>query len=462
MEIEEHPQRTLPQAGVPTNGHSPAHASSPPVSSPKLAAPASPQVTPPSASPSVVASAPAAGLAPAVIEPAPKRGKARFVLIGLLLAAAVGGTLVYRMGLGKESTDDAQIEGRVISIAARVNGQVQSVHVSDNQVVKKGTLLVELDPRELSARAMAARADLASTKAQLSSAQANLDLTERNITANIKQARGTLRQATSGKTSATAAVQQASADLRAARSRFDLAKIDLERTQKLVSSGAASTAELDARQAAFDQAQANLAQSDARVANAAANTTSSVGAISVAQGRLVAAETGPQQVQAAKAAVDLAASRVEQAEAALQLAELNLSYTKIYAPSDGVVSRRTVEVGQLVSPERALLALVPPDDIWVVANFKEDQLREMRAGQKAQLTVDTYGRRRFPAHIDSIAGATGARFSLLPPDNASGNFVKVSQRIPVLIRLDSPPPPELPLRPGMSAYVTVLTAGEAP
>lgn len=460
MEIEEHPQRALPQAGVPTNGHSPVHASAPLVSSPKLGAPTSPDVAPPSASPSVVASAPAAGLAPAVIAPAPKRGKARFVLIGLLLTAAVGGTLVYRMGLGKESTDDAQIEGRVVSIAARVNGQVLSVHVSDNQVVKKGTLLVELDPRELSARAMAARADLASTKAQLSSAQANLELTERNITANIKQARGTLRQATSGKTSATAAVQQASADLRAARSRFELSKIDLERTQKLVGSGAASTAELDARQAAFDQAQANLAQSDARVANAAANTTSSVGAISVAQGRLVAAETGPQQVQASKAAVDLAASRVEQAEAALQLAELNLSYTKIIAPSDGVVSRRTVEVGQLVSPERALLALVPPDDIWVVANFKEDQLREMRPGQKAQLTVDTYGRRRFPAHIDSIAGATGARFSLLPPDNASGNFVKVAQRVPVLIRLDAPP--EVPLRPGMSAYVTVLTTGEAP
>lgn len=392
---------------------------------------------------------------PGVAAPAPRKPKARLVMVGLLLAAVVGGGLVYRARLGTESTDDAQIEGRVVSVAARVSGQVVRVLVKDNQLVRAGDVLVELDARELTARLAAARADQASAHAQLQSAQAQLELTERNITANLKQAKGSLRQATSGTLAATATVKQTKADVLAARSRLQLTKQELERTQKLVSNGASSQAELDGRQAAFDQAQANLEQAEARLLNANANSGGSMAAISVAQGRMVAAETGPQQVDAGRAAVALAQARLDQATAAQQLAELNVSYTKITAPISGVVSRRTVENGQLVSPERALLALVPPDDIWIVANFKEDQLREMRPGQAAEVRVDTYGGRRFPAHVDSIASATGARFSLLPPDNASGNFVKVAQRVPVLIRLDQPS--ELPMRPGMSAFVLIKT-----
>ena len=175
----------------------------------------------------------------------------------------------------------------------------------------------------------------------------------------------------------------------------------------------------------------------------------------LAKGRLSAAQTAAEQVASARAALALAEAKTLQAEAALKLAELNLSYTTVRAPHRGVISRRTVEQGQSVGPERPLLAIVPLDDVWVVANFKEDQLAGMRAGQSTTVRLDTYGRRKFRGHVESIAGATGARFALLPPDNATGNFVKVVQRIPVLIRLDGSAGVEL--RPGMSADVTVRT-----
>jgi membrane fusion protein, multidrug efflux system len=176
----------------------------------------------------------------------------------------------------------------------------------------------------------------------------------------------------------------------------------------------------------------------------------------LATGRLNAAETSPEQVASARAALSLAEARVKQMEAALKLADLNLAYTTVRAARRGVVSRRTVEEGQMVSPDRPLLAIVPLDDVWIVANFKEDQLAEMHPGQSATVRLDAYGRRELTGHVDSMAGGTGARFALLPPDNATGNFVKVVQRLPVLVRLDSADGVEL--RPGMSADVTVRTA----
>ncbi len=179
----------------------------------------------------------------------------------------------------------------------------------------------------------------------------------------------------------------------------------------------------------------------------------SQGALEAARGRLVAAEAGPQQVEQARAALALARARLAQAEAARTLAQLNVSYATIRAPRGGVVSRRTVEPGQMVDPSRALMAIVPLDDVWVVANFKEDQVGTMREGQRAEFTVDAFPGRRFHAHVESLAGATGSRFSLLPPDNASGNFVKVIQRVPVLLRIDDAG--AVPLRPGLSADVTV-------
>ncbi|MDD5309310.1 MAG: HlyD family secretion protein [Deltaproteobacteria bacterium] len=382
-----------------------------------------------------------------------KRKRAPLVFGGLAGLAAIAGTVFGLLTYGKESTDDAQVEGHVMTVAARIPGQVARVLVEDNQAVNAGQVIVELDKEELSARLDAAQADVASAEASLSLAQAQLALTERNIAANLKQAHGGLSQAASGVESSKAQQDQARADMAAAESRIKFAKVDLDRVKTLLASGSVTQAEVDGRQAAFDQAVANLEQARAHVENTKAGIAGNYAGVEQAQGRLAAADTGPQQVDAAEASVQLAQARLKQTRAAAELAELNLSYATIRAPVRGVVSRRNVEAGNLVSPELPLLAVVPLEDVWIVANFKEDQIGEMRAGQRASIRLDTFGRRTFAGHVESIAGGTGARFALLPPDNASGNFVKVVQRVPVLIRIDDRA--GLEFRPGLSADVTV-------
>ncbi len=391
---------------------------------------------------------------PAAAVPA-KRPRAVTVMATLAAVAAVSVAGWYAHGVGRESTDDAQVEGHVMNVSPRVAGQVARVLVTDNQVVEEGQLLVQLDDADYRAKAESARADLAAAQAQLATAQAQLALTEKNVDAGVTQAKGGLAQAAASLTSAEATIAQAAADVDAARSRLDLAKLDLDRVTSLRAQGAIPQAEVDAARTAFDTAKAGLEQANARLAAARAGSRGSVGGLTSAQGRLAAALTGPQQLDAQRAAVTLAEARVQQTQAALTLAELNVSYTQIRAPHRGEISRRTVEAGQAVDPSRPLLAVVPTDDVWLVANFKEDQLRDVRPGQPVDIEVDTFGRRHFRGHVDSVAGASGARFALLPPDNATGNYVKVVQRIPVLVRFDGAP--EVPLRPGMSAEVTVDT-----
>jgi membrane fusion protein, multidrug efflux system len=409
----------------------------------------------------------AATLAPSSVEtpstsPAERakpKGRARVVLPALLGVALVGGLLRFVLTYGRESTDDAQVEGHIGNVAPRVSGQVLKVRVKDNQAVKAGDVLVELDSRDLEAKQQVAQADVLSAEAQLASAQAQLALTEANAGANLRQAQAGVTQASSGISSSKAALDQARADVSSAEARFRLTDTELQRVKRLAAEGAVSPAEQDTRQAAYDQAKAALDQAKARLASTEAGITSSSGGLEAAQGKLAAAQTGPVQVQAAQAALKLAEARVQQARASLQLAELAVSYAQVRAPMNGVVSRRTVEVGQMVGPERPLMAIVPQDDVWVVANFKEDQVGGMRIGQPVDLTVDAFGSHHFKGHVDSLAGASGARFALLPPDNASGNFVKVVQRIPVLVRFDGDEK-ELPLKPGMSAVVTVDTRGK--
>ncbi len=377
------------------------------------------------------------------------------VFAGLLGLAVVGALGAWVLGHGKESTDDAQVEGRVVSISPRVSGQVEKVLVIDNQSVKQGDLLVQLDTRDLDAKLASARADLESARAGLASAEVNLRLTQANADASLRQARGGLTQASSSVQATRSALAQARAAVDAAEAADRLAQSDWVRAQDLARADAIARADIDARRARAEQARAELEQARARLASTEANLASSGGGLTTAQGRLAAAETAPDQVKAAEVAVQAAQAGVEQAQAAYDLAALNRSYAEVRAPVDGVVSRRTVEQGQLVAPDRPMLAVVPLQDIWVVANFKEDQIGEMRPGQKASVRVDTYGRHDFQGHVESLAGASGARFALLPPDNASGNFVKVVQRVPVLVRLERTP--EVPLRPGMSAVVTVRT-----
>ncbi|MBS2023215.1 MAG: HlyD family secretion protein [Deltaproteobacteria bacterium] len=383
---------------------------------------------------------------------AKKPSKAPKVFGGLLAVAVVVGGLMWVVGHGKESTDDAQVEGRIVNVSARVAGQVAHVLVKDNQLVNAGDILVELDRNDLEARLDAAKADVLAARASLEAAQAQLHLTQVTASANLRQASGGLTQASSGLEASKNAVEQGRADVINAEATARLAEQDLVRAKELFANNTIPQSELDLRTTRAEQARAQLAVSKARLAGAEAQLGSSSGGVTVASGRLSAAQTAPQQVAVAKAAVDAAAAKVKQAEAAERIASLNASYADVRAAVRGVVSRRTVEVGQLVSPERPLMALVPPDDLWVVANFKEEQAAKMKPGQRAFVKFDAFGSREFEGKVDSVASATGARFSLLPPDNSSGNFIKVVQRVPVLIRLDKL---EGGLRPGLSAEATV-------
>ena len=391
-------------------------------------------------------------------EPAEVKKPRRLALVVLPLLSALafgGGAALFFASGGHETTEDAQVEGHVAYVAPHVAGQVKRVLVKDNQRVQAGDVLVELDDRDLSARLLAARADWEAAKAQLHASETQLAVTRKSVNSNLVVARGGLAQAASTRDTTSAAIEQARAAVRAAESRRALAATELERTKNLFQSGASSKANLDSDNAAFDQAQAAVAEASARLASAEANRQNSSGTLETARGRVLAAESGPEQIEAAEAAVELASARLNQAKAALDQAELNLSYTRVKAEVAGVVSRRSVEAGQMASPERPLLALVPLEDTWVVANFKEDQISSMQPGQTASVSIDAYPGKKLNGHVDSLASGTGARFALLPPDNASGNFTKVVQRVPVLIRLDSHP--GLELRPGLSARATVVT-----
>jgi membrane fusion protein, multidrug efflux system len=386
---------------------------------------------------------------------APRRRRRALVALPLLAVLGIGTiSSVYLLGRGHETTNDAQVEGHVASVAARVTGQVQEVRVSDNQAVQAGDVLVVLDDRDLSAKVAGARADLAAAIAQRHAAETQLSVTQASVDSNLAIARGGMKQAAAVDGTTRATIEQAEADLDAAESRRNLAQVELDRTVLLTQSGALSQSELDVKRAAFEQADAARAQARAQLTSAHANVDNSSGTLASARGRLLAAESGPAQVEAARANLELSRAKVDQAQAALDQAELYLSYTRVTAGVSGVVSRRSVEVGQLVSPERPLMALVPLDDTWIVANFKEDQIAEMQPGQPARVSIDTYDH-ELTGRVSSLASGTGSRFSLLPPDNASGNFTKVVQRVPVLIQLD--PHPDLVLRPGMSATATVDT-----
>lgn len=378
------------------------------------------------------------------------------VVLPVLALAALGATAVgYWSGHGKEATDDAQVEGHVVSVAPRITGNVARVLVRDNQQVKQGDVLVELDDHDVSTRLASADADWAAARAQLHAARTQLAVITKSAASELVVARAGLAQASANQNSSHASIEQMQAEVTAARARAELAATDFDRVARLFDSDSVSQAQYDAAKATRAEADATLAQAHARLANARATSSGTASGAESARGRLLAAQAAPDQIEAQRAQVELAEARVAQTEAAVEQAALNLSYTKVTAAVSGVVSRRTVEVGQTAAPDRPLLALIPLDDTWVVANFKEDQIARMKPGALARISVDTFSQRELVGHVDSLAGGTGSRFSLLPPDNASGNFTKVVQRVPVLIRLD--PHADVTLRPGLSASVTVMT-----
>ena len=333
--------------------------------------------------------------------PQKNRRKSKLFLVGVAaLAVLVVVVFYYFICVAPyESTDDAFIDGYVTLVSPRVPGQITQLLVKDNQEVKAGDVLVEIDPRDYEAKAAQARADLAAAQSQLNESQAQVKVSEAKVT-------------------------QAQAAVTAAEAENQRASDDLKRYEN-VESRAISKSALD------------LAQAQARSANAN---------LVAAYSQTNAAES---DVELSDAGVETAKAAVQQAEAKLQQAELNLSYTKIIAPLDARVTARSVQLGNYVQPGQALMALVPRD-VWVVANFKETQLTHMKPGQPVELTIDAYPKRTFKGKVDSLQAGTGARFSLLPPENAVGNYIKVVQRIPVKSIFDEELPTNLDIAPGMS------------
>jgi membrane fusion protein, multidrug efflux system len=391
------------------------------------------------------------------------------LIIGTVVFALVfGGWRIY--SAGHVSTDDAQVAGHVIVISPKATGFIKNVYVLDNQEVQAGQLLAEIDDRDYQVRLAQAEADLAVARATAKASSTQVSVTSQTTTSQVDQARAGVTSAGAGVETAGRDLEQARAMLRAAEADVVAAKSNLKKTQddvaryrKLAAKEeiprqtleAAENGEV-AAQAGVTSAVQNEQAARAKVAWAEARVTQAKAQLNDSQARLIGAETAPAQVSISQSQSSNADAKVKRADADLESRQLELSYTKIYAPAHGVVSKKSVEIGQNVAIGQPLMALVPLDDVWVVANFKETQLKNVRPGQSADVDVDTYSGRTFHGKVESVAAGTGAVFSLLPPENATGNYVKVVQRIPVKIVLAEQKPGEI-LRPGMNVVVTIHT-----
>jgi len=381
------------------------------------------------------------------------RIRRRIVILAAILVLLVGGVFLWRYLTSYESTDDAQADVHLYPVSARISGYVVRVNVDDNQWVQKGTVLVEIDPTDYEVAVAQAQANLANAEATAQSLNITVPITSVNTSSQLKYTASDIENAKAGVIAAERQLTAAHAQLEQAEANDVKAQDDLHRYKLLV----------DKREVAdqvYDQALAAAKASTATVAAARANESAAQQFVQQAQSRLVqadanhqSAETGPQQVSSTRARVRAAIADVEQKRAQLEQAQLNLQYTKIVAPVTGEVNK-TVVVGLNVQPGQQLLTVVPLAEVWVTANFKETQLKHMRVGQKAEIHVDSTGR-TLKGRVDSIAGATGPLFSLLPPENATGNYVKIVQRIPVKIVLDPGENRDRQLRPGMNVVPDV-------
>lgn len=417
---------------------------------------------------------------PAPQAPAPERGGwaerwaqpgvRRALLGGVVVAALLAAWLVLYYH-NRVSTDDAQVDGHIVPMAAKIYGKVAEVLVDDNVEVKAGQVLVRIDAGDYQAKADQAKAALALAEAQARAAKVGVPWTEETTRSGTSGADAQLAAAQSDydrakvtfEKDSTAELAYARANIDARQASYDRALADLERMKPLVAREEISKQQYDAYLAAERVAESELKAAREKLASAEKSAEIARAQMVTAQARVAQARAAVFRAQAnhkqvamrqADAASALAA--VAQARANLEAAELELSYTTITAPLDGVVTKKAVEVGQIVQPGQGLFVLIPLRDVWVTANFKETQLALVRPGQKAEVKVDMYGK-TFTGHVDSVAGATGARLSLLPPENATGNYVKVVQRIPVKIVLDPIPPEKAILRPGMNVDATIIT-----
>ena len=375
-----------------------------------------------------------------------RRRKTYFLAAAVILVVA--GLLLWRYFSSYESTDDAQVDVHLYPVSARISGYVIKVNVGDNQYVQQGTVLVEIDPKDYEVAVAQARANLDSAIATARSQNITVPITSISTSSTLTFSQADVLTSQAGVASAEKQLVAAQSQVEEAEANDIKVQDDLRRYKLLVD-------KKEVAEQIYDQALAAARSSTAIVAAAHANAAAAEAAVRQARGRLEgaqanerSAETAPQQVSSTRARAQAALADVEQRRAALNQAELNLQYTKIYAPVAGEVNK-TVVVGLNVQPGQQLLTVVPLEEVWVTANFKETQLKHMRVGQKVTLHVDSNGR-DYQGHIDSIAGATGPLFSLLPPENATGNYVKIVQRIPVKIVLQPGENRDLQLRPGMN------------
>lgn len=429
-----------------------------------------------------------------------KNGKRRRILaIGaaVLLVGVIAGVVYWLYARQYESTDDAFIDGDITQVSPKVSAYVKKVDVKSNQFVHKGDLLVELDPSDLEVRLQQAKAQLETARSQRGLASANADLTAKTTDAsqlqaksNVESARSNVEQTRLASQSKQSQISQAEAVVRTARaslgqtqaqvpqaeSNLRLAQTEFNRRQELFNKGDISRqaldqatnalqnaqAQLDAAQKLVIAAQSRVDEADAGVRTAQENYHQSVAQISLtqsqvgeSQGRLADAAAAPERVEVSQSQVTTADASIQAAEVAVQQAELELSYTKIFAPEDGYVTRKTVEEGQLVQIGAALMAISQSDEVWVVANFKETQLERMQIGQPVDIEVDAFPSETFHGKVESFQAGTGSKFSVLPAENATGNFVKVVQRVPVKIVFDEDQEKLTRLYPGMSVQPSV-------
>src|ERR1700730_18528014 len=380
------------------------------------------------------------------------RFRVALIIGGIVLLVAA--FFLWRYLNSYESTDDAQIDGHLNSVSARVSGHVLKVLINDNQYVEAGTPLVEIDPRDYQVAVNRAKAAYQDALATAASVQVNVPITSVNTDSQLSAAQADVESARAGVSVAHQQLEAARAQLEQAIANDIKAQNDVGRYKQLVDKQEISHQQYDQAVAAARSSAAGVAAARASAAAAEQQVAQAEARREQAGANLRSAGTGPQQLASMRSRAQSAQAQAQQKKAELDQTTLNLQYTRIVAPVSGIVSNRTVEVGQNVQIGQELMKIINLDDIWVTANFKETQLRQMQQGQRVTISVDAYGK-KYKGHVESVAGASGALFSMLPPENATGNYVKVVQRVPVKITFDTGETKEHMLRPGMSVEAKV-------
>lgn len=383
-----------------------------------------------------------------------RRSARRFVIGSVILVLLIVAAGWWWQARKYEETDDAQVDGNIYPISARISGQLSAVNVEEGQFVKAGTILAEIDSKDHEIAEERARAEYDDAFAEARAANSLVPVTRVGSSSEISTAQAEMARAQTQVTVAVKNVEQQRAKLVDAKAMAMTVNADLRRYSDLISKHEISQQEYDRAIAAADAANANVSGVEAAVISAEEQVNQARERVKESAANLENAQISPKNVSVVAARAKAAEAKVSRAHAALERAELDLSYTKIVAPVDGIIGRRAAQVGQNVQPGQDLVAVVPLNDVWITANYKEDQLALMRPGQDASIEVDTYGR-KWHGKVTSIGGATGARYSLLPPENATGNYVKVVQRIPVRIDLTRDANKQGLLRPGMSVVPRV-------